>query len=222
MTTKVRSLMLRTLYAAAFTAIPALPAGITLAVDPIQASVAVGATTTVDLTISGLGAMSPPSLSAFDLDLTFNRAVVSVSNTLFGSSSAPFDQLNIGGAGSITQANQPSSGNLHLVEVSLDSSSVLDSQQQASFILAEISLRGVQPGSTALSLSVNALGDSQGNPLAASGVAGGTLSVKGTSVVPEPASITLLCSGLAMLLALFLGRKLKVRMLPWSGSSSLI
>lgn len=208
MTSKLRSLMLRTLCAAAFTAIPALPAGITLAVDPIQASVAVGATTTIDLTISGLGAMSPPSLSAFDLDLTFDPARVEISNTLFGSSSAPFDQLDIGGAGSITQADQPSSGELHLVEVSLDSPSVLDSQQQASFVLAEIGLRGLQTGTTLLSLSVNTLGDSQGNPLSAAAVTGGTLSVTGTTVTPEPASLTLLCSGIGVLLALVLRRRL--------------
>ena len=94
--------------------------------------------------------MSAPSLSTFDLDLHFDPALVSVSNTRFGSSSASFDQLNISGVGAITQANQPSPGDLHLIEVSLDSPNVLDNRQPGSFALAEISLRGLQPGSTGL------------------------------------------------------------------------
>ncbi len=169
--------ILQTLLAAALAVTPAQAAGITLTVNPMQPGVGVGATTQVDLTISGLGAMSPPrsppSRSSFDFDLKFDPALVSVSNTLFGSSSAPFDQLNISGAGSIAQANQPPPGDLHLFEVSFDSPSVLDSRQPGSFTLAEISLRGLQPG----------------------------------TATPEPGSIALLCFDGSLLFSLIWRRK---------------
>ena len=193
MTAKLQTCILRVLCAAALAVTSAQAAGITLAVKPMQPSVAVGATIQVNLTISGLGAMSVPSLSAFDLDLNFDPSLVSVSNTMFGSSSVPFDQLNISGAGSITQANQPSPGDLH--EVSLDS------RQQSAFTLTGISLRGLEPGTSALSLSVNTLGDSQGDPLFASSVTSASLSVTPGTVTPEPGSLALLGSGASLLVA---------------------
>ena len=204
---KFQTGILQTLLAAALAVTPAQAAGITLTVNPMQPSAGVGETTQVDFTISGLGAMSAPSLSAFDFDLKFDPALVSVSHTLFGSSSAPFDQLNISGAGSIAQANQPSPGDLHLIEVSLDSPSVLDSRQQGAFTLAEVSLRGLQPGTTALSFSVNTLGDSQGNPLSASSVIGASLAVTPGTATPEPGSFALLCFGGSLLLSLIWRRE---------------
>ncbi len=144
--------------------------------------------------------MNAPSLSAFDLGLNFNPALISVSKTVFGSSMTPFDQLDIGGAGSTTQVNQPSPGNLHLIEVSLDTPRVLDNQQLGGFTLGEITFRGVAPGTSALSLAVNALGDSQGNPLSPSTLTGASLTVSGTAT-PEPQSWRLLGAGLLALLA---------------------
>ena len=91
-----RNTFLAALLLAASFSPPALGAAIDLAVSPSAATVAVGSTTTVDLTISGLGARSAPSLWAFDLCLQYDPAMVSVSQVVFGSSVPPGDQLNLG------------------------------------------------------------------------------------------------------------------------------
>ncbi len=181
---------------------PASAASISLCVNPTQGTVSSGQTTIIDLTISGLGNMTAPSLSAFDLDLHFDPALLSITNSVFGSPSAPYDQLNLSGLGSAYQAAQPSPGDFHLYEVSFDSPSVLDRKQQGSFILAEITMLGQQSGTSPLSLTVNDLGDSAGNPLTATTVSGTSLQVTPGAItaIPEPGSALLLVSGALLLL----------------------
>ncbi len=188
------------LLGSALMVIPASAAGTTLTVDPLQSSVAVGGTTEVELTVSGLGNRSAPSLSAFDLEFLFDSSVLSIAKTVFGTSSAPFNQLDLSGAGPITAVAQPTPGDLHLQEISQDSAALLDSQQLGSFAIAEITLRGTSTGVAALSLSVNALGDSQGNPLAVSSLIGANLTVGPSSAVPEPNTLSSLGFGLLVLL----------------------
>lgn len=51
---------------------------ISLSIVPSPQSVGVGGSVSVDLTISGLGNFASPSLSTFDLDVTFNPAILVV------------------------------------------------------------------------------------------------------------------------------------------------
>lgn len=169
----------------------AVAAEINLSVQPSTSAVPVGGNTTVDLTISGLGNGTAPSLSAFDLSLGFDPMLLSVSKVSFGSSSPPFDQLNLSNYGTISQFIQPSAGILRLYEVSLDDPATLNSMQLGAFTLAEITFNGRMAGSSHLSLSVTSLGDASGNPLFVSSVTGASVSVNGSSVVPEPGSAAL-------------------------------
>ena len=197
---QIQTYLLRALVGAAFTVIPASAAGITLTVNPLQPSAGVGGTSQIDLMIGGLGNKTAPSLSAFDIDLTFDPALLSVSKTVFGTSSPTANQLALSGSVSITQVGQSTPGDLRLQEISLDSPSVLDTQQLGAFTVAEITLRGEAPGVSPLSLSVNALGDSQGDPLSASRVTGASLTVTPSTATPEPKSLALLGIGLLALL----------------------
>ena len=204
---KRNTVLLTGLLLAGFSSL-AKAASIDLAVSPSSSTLTVGSTTTVDLTISGLGAMSAPSLSAFDLDLQFDPAVLSVSKVLFGSSMPPYDQLNLEGFGAVSGSDTSLPGSLHLYEVSLDSPAVLDSTQLGAFILAEVTFTGQMAGNTSLNLAVNTLGDAQANPLSAS-VTNGSVTVTNATATPEPASVLLAGIGGALMAMSALASRLR-------------
>ncbi len=203
-----RNTFLAAILAAGFSHL-ATAAGIDLAVSPSSSTVAVGSTATVDLTISGLGALSAPSLSAFDVGLQFDPAAISVSKVLFGSSMPPDDQLNLEGFGTITGSDTSSSGGLHLYEVSLDEPATLNTKQLGAFTLAEITFITITAGNTSLNFTVNTLGDAAGNPLFAATVTSGFMAVTNSTVTPEPASVLLAGIGGAFLAARTLVSRLR-------------
>jgi len=153
--------------------------------DPVSQTVPVGDTAEVALVISGLGDEIAPSVGVFDLDITFDPALLAFSNVVYG------DQLDLFGFGS-DQFTTPSVGSVNLYELSLDLPWDLDDLQADSFTLATLTFDTLSIGTSFLDIfSVNALGDSWGNPLTAD-VQRGSI-----SPVPEPATILLLVSGMA-------------------------
>jgi len=183
------------------TAAPAT--AITIEFIPPSQSVSVGSTTTMDLVISGLRDREAPSLGVFDLDVGFDSSILNFSGATFG------NQLDLFGLGSL-QGVIAGVGTVNLFELSFDLADGLDDLQAGSFLLATLSFEALASGSSALSLSINALGDSLGDPLEAEVIGGTIRSVGNVSAVPEPASLPLIGIGVLSMIALVMRRNRKI------------
>jgi hypothetical protein len=169
---------------------------ITLGFTPASQAVNAGSSFTVGVAISGLGDRSSPSLSTFDLTIGFDPGLLSFAGAAFGDPVLGGDQLDLSGLGgnpASFAATAP--GMLNLFELSLDSAADLDALQAGSFTLAILTFNATRAGTGALGISINALGDSFGDSLAA-GTSSGSIAVNGLSL-PEPAVPPLLAIGLA-------------------------
>jgi hypothetical protein len=169
---------------------------ITLSFDPPTQNVGLGPVD-VNVVISDLGNNAPPSLGAFDLDISFNDAILDFTGLMFGDPIlgnqldltppplGPFGTIN----GFVEDPN-PAVGLVDFFEISLDAPSVLDSLQPDSFVLATLSFNVVAGGLSPLNFTSIVLSDSLGNTLQAS-------TSSGLIGVPEPAPIFLFVAGLA-------------------------
>jgi len=184
--------MLRTRLALAIAALWIVPAtaralSITVAAP---ATVDAGAFVDVELHVLGapeLGDFAPPSVRAFDLDLTFDASLLAYAGVSFG----PF--LGSPGSESIVTASELS-GVVDLKEVSLLSGSALDALQPRDFLLATLTFQALGAGDAQLELTQRDLADVAGSPLAVTGP-----SAANVAIVPEPATAVLLAGGLLVL-----------------------
>lgn len=145
-----------------------------LELNPLQPSVTFGSTAGVELRISGLDEAT--ALSAFDVQIFFDPAVLAYVDSVFG------DQLDLFGSGDV-RGSETGDGSLNVWEISLDSADDLLNGQADAFTLATLSFHAVGEGFSALTLSLNALADADGNSLPAQlGEAGVSV-----SAVPLPA-----------------------------------
>ncbi len=172
----------------------AQPAGaVTVGLTPAAQSVNVGSAATVNLYISGLGFFAAPSLGTYDLKIDFDPLILSFTGASFGNG------LDLYGLGSLWEVT-PGNGSVNLFELSYDSPSDLDALQADTFVMATLTFNAIGNGTSPLLISVNALGDAYGDPLAAD-LVGANI-----SAVPEPVNQLLMGVGVGMI-ALFMRRR---------------
>jgi len=82
----------------------------------------------VALVISGLASGAPPSLSTFDVDISFNPDILAFASATFGDPVLG-DQLDLFSLGSLTSATA-GVGTANLFELSFDSQTDLDGYRQ--------------------------------------------------------------------------------------------
>lgn len=167
--------LLAILLSGAFTSLEAAQ----LSFEPAGQTVAIGSPVQVALRITGLGVGAAPSLSVFDLDVSYDPAVLQFDSLSFGDPGLG-DQLDLSGFGTSTVLDGATPGVVNHLELSFDSEATLNGTQADAFTLSVFTFTALAQGVTTLGLTINALGDAAGDPLAASVVDGGV------SVVPEP------------------------------------
>jgi len=135
-----------------------------LLVNPPAQQALIGSLATVQISFAGAGQNMPPSVSAFDLQLTYDPLSLVLENVQFGHPVLG-DQLDLSGFGSSTQISTPQVGTIRLTEISFDSVADLHALQNGNLILATLNFRVVTEGTSPLSLANVLVGDAFGNSL---------------------------------------------------------
>ncbi|MCB1770824.1 MAG: PEP-CTERM sorting domain-containing protein [Candidatus Competibacteraceae bacterium] len=178
---------------------------ITIGITPSTTTLAVGDTFSADVIVSDLGNFVPPSLGVFDLNIAFTQTTFGFTGVNFGSF---LGDLGLGEAtSSVDDSTTP--GVINLFELSFleaDGATCLlcippylDDIQPASFVLATLAFDVIGAGVSALTLSVNSLGDGFGDPLDFVVEDGSPIIVRSNNPIPEPATVPLLAFGIALL-----------------------
>ncbi|GMV32093.1 MAG: hypothetical protein AMXMBFR59_42180 [Rhodanobacteraceae bacterium] len=174
-----------------FSGIASSTSAAALSVCSVPSSVTVGDTATVDVCISEIVDGAAPSLGVFDVEFGFDPALLAFIGATYGDPVLG-NQLDLFNLGSI-QITTPGAATIGLFELSLDLADDLDNLQAASFVLARLTFDTLAAGSSALTLAVNALGDSLGNALEGVSIVGANLLVSAppSNEVSEPATLLL-------------------------------
>ena len=158
-------------------------AGMLITFVPGSQTIANGASTTVDVTISGLTASL--ALGAYDLDFSYDPSVVAVTGVTFPA--FPASGLDLGFWGSWWFSDTTTPGVVNLVEVSLESAADLSALQPDGFVLATVSFQGSAPGASLLHYTSVTLADENGFAITDFSVESGII-----DVVPETPEFALI------------------------------
>lgn len=169
--------------------ITTLSHAITIGFDPASQDVVLGNTASINLVISDLGDNIAPSLGGFDIDITYNPAILSLSSVVFG------NQVDIFGFGQSDQFVIFESGGVNIFELSYDDPFDLEDLQPSSFILATLSFNTIGYGTSSMDITNIILSDEWAEPLFADTTTSGRINVT-HAAVPEPSIFFLVVSGL--------------------------
>ena len=184
---------------------------ISIAIDPSAQSIDLGDAVSVEIIISELGGFVAPSISTFDLDLSFDQTLLSHNSAVFGDPSLG-DQLDVFGlGGNPTSATNPLFGVVNLFELSLDLPQELIDNQFGVFTMVTVTFDSLAVGISDLALSVNTLGNAAGEPLTPDSLVPGSITIKAPAGVPEPITGFLVGIGLLALGAVGRNRNAKAR-----------
>lgn len=161
----------------------------TLQVLSATSVVEVGETFVVRVRVSGLGEAMTPSIGVYDIDLLYDSAQTSFYDMHFGSGLDPL------GLGSLPEAKETVPGTLNLFELSLDSADDLNVTQPGTFDLASVYFSAMKSGVASFSLSINAIGDADGESLSLDVLPPLSIAI---TAVPEPQTVALLLGGLGL------------------------
>jgi hypothetical protein len=162
------------------------------------------------LQINGLGNLTAPSLGTFDVNLDFDPTVLSFNNAVFGDPVLG-DLLDPTGLGNTISFASPGFGTVELFDLSLDSDTQLNTLQPGTFTLGSVMFDTIRVGTSTVDITINALGDADGNSLSAD-IQNGTAQVTAVSSVPEPSTLPLVATvGMLVLIA---GRRSHLRGRP--------
>jgi hypothetical protein len=153
-----------------------------------------GDAVSVEVVVSGLGAWVAPSISTLDLDLSFDSSLLSYSGAVFGDPVLG-DQLDLFAGFADMLASDLGGGVTNLYELSFDFPADLDDFQADAFTLVTVTFDTLAAGTSNLALSLNVLGDANGDPLSPT-LENGSITVNGPNGVPEPVTAGLLVLGL--------------------------
>lgn len=156
----------------------------TLSLAPEEQSVQLGQMFEINLNISGLGPNSPPSLSAFLVEVVFDPRVIDFK-------SAVFDRF-LGDPANQDETDPvifEDDGLVSLDNISFLLDAELDALQAADFGLATLVFSGLGPGSSHIAFEDADLSDEAGFEIDISG-----LNPASVTVVPLPAAFMLLAS----------------------------
>lgn len=118
---------------------------ISIGFDPVSSSVTLDDSFDVDIVISGLGDGEEASVSAFDIDVSYDSAVLDATAVIFGS-------LLGGGPLLSFQDAIFNPGFVDIAELSLLSSLDLDALQASSFTLATVTFHAIGIGDSLLNI----------------------------------------------------------------------
>jgi len=178
---------------------------ITLSLNPSTSITTVGSPISMDLVISGLGDHVAPSLGTFDLEVSFDAALFSLTNVNFASNLG--DPNPAANETDIT-LDTSTTGVAKLYEVSLLEANVttcffcvppyLEDLQSSTFTLASLSFNSIAPGNGIFGMTINTLGDAFANSLTANSQ-GTSVTANPSTSVPEPNSLALCVLGLLVM-----------------------
>jgi hypothetical protein len=177
----------------------ALPSkAITLSWTPLTPSATVGSSLDMALRISGLGDHVAPSLGVFDIDVDYDPSILSLGGVVFGDPDLG-DQLALNQ--SAESSFTPRDGSVKLFELSFDTVADLNALQADSFTLATLSFNVLAAGVSPLNISLNAIGDANGDSLPIETVTAGSVTVEANAngSVPEPATWLLVSLGVLIM-----------------------
>jgi hypothetical protein len=159
---------------------------ISIALVPSSVVVPVGASFGVDVVVSGLGDGAVPSLGSYDIDLSFDPALLAVGTVSFGVFlGAPDVSL-------VSVATSP--GLVDFAEVSLAPPDLIDALQPGSFSVATVTFTSIAAGTSAIDFGAVLLGDAVGRELAVDTLR----AAKVVSPIPEPAAAAVFAIAVAM------------------------